>query len=216
MLSTISILLATILDDSDFGKENILKVQEDHCQDPNAIPLTQEEISNLVFKKKSGIVKGLGMRPSSSLVTTASSNSSVEYIQQLENEILELKDVRAREQEERAREQEERARDQEERARDQEARVKQEEIQKNILNFLRSVSGGLRGRSLATPFRSFAFRRSEAGIGAHRRSVCRRQLRRRRVPEEQEDRGDPCDESASQVRALWWICGVRRLGYGEH
>ena len=81
-------------------------MQEDHCQDPNAIPLTQEEISNLVFKKKSGIVKGLGIRPSSSLVTTASSNSSVEYIQRLENEIIELKEARARDQEERARDQE--------------------------------------------------------------------------------------------------------------
>ena len=94
-------------------------MQEDHYQDPNAIPLTQEEISNLVFKKKSGIVKGLGMRPSSSLVTTASSNSSVEYIQRLENEIIELKEARAR---------------------DQEVWAKQEEVQKNILNFLRSKS----------------------------------------------------------------------------
>ena len=57
-------------------------MQGDHCQDPNAIHLTQEEIPNLVFKKKSGIVKGLDMRPSSSLVTTASSNSLVEYIQE--------------------------------------------------------------------------------------------------------------------------------------
>ena len=105
-------------------------MQEDHCQDPNAIPLTQEEISNLVFKKKSGIVKGLGMR-SSSLVTTASTNSSVEYIQRLENEIIELKEARARNQEKRAK-------DQKERARDQEARAKQEEVQKYILNFLRS------------------------------------------------------------------------------
>ena len=88
-------------------------MQEDHCQDPNATPLTQEEILNLVFKK-SGIVKGLGMRPSSSLVTTASSNSLVEYMQRLENEIIELKEARAR---------------------NQEARTKQEEFQKNILNF---------------------------------------------------------------------------------
>ena len=73
----------------------------DHCQDPNVIPLTQEEISNLVFKKKSGIVKGLGMRHSSSLVTTASSNFSVEYIQRLENEIIELKEARARDQDKR-------------------------------------------------------------------------------------------------------------------
>ena len=98
-------------------------MQADYCQDPNAIPLTQE-ISNLVFKKKSGIVKGLGMRPFSSLVTTVSSNSSIEYIQQLENEIIELKEARAR--------------DQEERAKDQEEWAKQEEVQKNILNFLRS------------------------------------------------------------------------------
>ena len=64
------------------------------------------------------------MRPSSSLVTTASSNSSMEYIQQLENEIIEIKEAKAR--------------DQEEQSRDQEARAKQEEVQKNILNFLRS------------------------------------------------------------------------------
>ena len=64
------------------------------------------------------------MRPYSSLVTTASSNSSVEYIQQLENEIIELKEARAR--------------DQEERAKDQDAWYKQHEVQKNILNFLRS------------------------------------------------------------------------------
>ena len=99
-------------------------MQADHCQDPNAIPLTQEEISNLVFKKKSSIVKGLGMRPFSSLVTTASFNSSVEYIQWLENEIIELKEARVRYQEERAK--------------DQDARTKQDEVQKNILNFLRS------------------------------------------------------------------------------
>ena len=96
-------------------------MQADHCQDPNAIHVTQEEISNLVFKKKSGIVKKLDMRPSFSLVTTTSSNSSVEYIQWLENKIIELKEARAR--------------DQEERARDQEARAKQEEVQRIFLTF---------------------------------------------------------------------------------
>ena len=101
-------------------------MQEDHCQDPNAIPLTQEEISNLVFKKKFSIVKGLGMRPSSSLVTTASSSSSVKYIHRLKSEVIELKETRAR--------------DEEERAKEQEARAKQDEVQKNILNFLRSKS----------------------------------------------------------------------------
>ena len=78
----------------------------------------------MVFKKKSGIVKGLGMRPSSSLVTTSSSSSSVEYIHWLESETIELKEARVR--------------DKEERAREQEVRAKQDEVQKNILNFLRS------------------------------------------------------------------------------
>ena len=49
------------------------------------------------------------MRPFSSLVTTASSSSSVEYIQQLENEIIEPKEVGVKDQEEQARDQEERA-----------------------------------------------------------------------------------------------------------
>ena len=84
-------------------------MQDDHCQDANTIPLTQKEISSLIFKKKSDIVKGLGMRLSSSLVTITSSNSSVEYIQWLENEIIELKEARIRDQEERARDQEARA-----------------------------------------------------------------------------------------------------------
>ena len=101
-------------------------MQEDRCQDPNAIPLTQEETSNLVFKKKSGIVKGLGMRPSSSLVTTASSTFSMEYIHRLESEIIEFEEARAR--------------DEEEQAKEQEARAKQDEVQKNILNFLKSKS----------------------------------------------------------------------------
>ena len=61
------------------------------------------------------------MRPSFSLVTTTSSKSSVEYIQWLENKIIELKEARVR--------------DQEERARDQEARAKQEEVQRIFLTF---------------------------------------------------------------------------------
>ena len=55
----------------------------------------------------------------------------MEYIQRLENEIIELKEARARDQDEQDK-------DQEEWARDQEARAKQEKVQKNILNFLRS------------------------------------------------------------------------------
>ena len=41
---------------------------------------TSNEISNIVFQKKSSIVKGLVMRSSSSLKTTTSSSSSVQYI----------------------------------------------------------------------------------------------------------------------------------------
>ena len=89
-------------------------MQENHCQVPIAIPLTQEDISNLVFKKKFSIVKGLGMRPSSSLVTTASSSSSVKYIHRLESEVIELKEARDR---------------------DQVAQAKQEKVQKIFLTF---------------------------------------------------------------------------------
>ena len=96
-------------------------MQEDHCEDPNAIPLTQEEISNLVFKKKFGIVKGLGMKPSSSLLTTASSSSLVEYIHRLESEMIELKEVRAR--------------DQKERTIDQEAQASKKRSKRIFLNF---------------------------------------------------------------------------------
>ena len=49
------------------------------------------------------------MRLSSFLVTTASSTSSVEYIHRLESEITELKEARARDEEEQAKEQEARA-----------------------------------------------------------------------------------------------------------
>ena len=78
------------------------------------------------------------MRPFSSLVTIASSNSSVEYIQWLENEIIEFKEARAKDQEEWTKDQKKQAKDQKKQARNQVARAKQEEVQKNILNFLRS------------------------------------------------------------------------------
>ena len=92
----------------------------------------------MIFKKKSSIVKGLCMRPFSSLVTIASSNSSVEYIQWLENEIIEFKEARAKDQEEWTKDQKKQAKDQKKQARNQVTRAKQEEVQKNILNFLRS------------------------------------------------------------------------------
>ena len=52
------------------------------------------------------------MRPSSSLITIASSSSSVEYIHHLESEMIEFKEAKAK---------------------DQKAQAKQEGVQKNIL-----------------------------------------------------------------------------------
>ena len=73
----------------------MLRVQNEHCSTPNAQPLTKEEISKMVLKLRSSYVKGLGMRPSSSLRTPASS-SLTQYIQQLEGQIDELQDVKIR------------------------------------------------------------------------------------------------------------------------
>ena len=58
-------------------------------------PLTKEEISMIVLKSRSGYIKGLGVRPSSSVRTSASSSLN-QYIQQLESQIDELKDVNSR------------------------------------------------------------------------------------------------------------------------
>ena len=70
----------------------MLRVQDEHCSSPEAQPLTEEEISMMVLKPRSGYVKGLGMRPSSSLKTPASS-SSTQYTQQLEGRVEELQDA---------------------------------------------------------------------------------------------------------------------------
>ena len=73
----------------------MLRVQDEHCSTLDAHPLTEEEISKMVLTLKSGYVKGLGMRPSSSLRTPASS-SSTQYIQQHESQIDELQDAKIR------------------------------------------------------------------------------------------------------------------------
>ena len=41
----------------------MLRVQDEHCSTPEAQPLTEEEISMIVLKPRSGYVKGLGMEP---------------------------------------------------------------------------------------------------------------------------------------------------------
>ena len=70
----------------------MLRVQDEHCSTPEAQSLTEEEISMMVLKPRSGYVKGLGRRPSSSLKTPASS-SSTQYTQQLEGRVEELQDA---------------------------------------------------------------------------------------------------------------------------
>ena len=69
-----------------------MKVQDEHCSTPEAQPFTKEEISIIVLKPRSGYVKRLGMRPSLSLKTLASS-SSTQYTQQLEGRVEELQDA---------------------------------------------------------------------------------------------------------------------------
>ena len=64
----------------------MLRVQDEHCSTLEAQPLTEKEISMMVLKPRFGYVKGLGMRPSSSLRTPTSS-SSTQYTQQLEGRV---------------------------------------------------------------------------------------------------------------------------------
>ena len=73
----------------------MLRVQDEHCSTPKAQPLTEEEISMMVLESRSGYVKGLGIRPSSSLKTLASS-SSTQYTQQLKGRVQELQDANYR------------------------------------------------------------------------------------------------------------------------
>ena len=73
----------------------MLRVQDEHCSTPKAHLLTEEEISMMVLKPRSGYVKGLGMRPFLFLKTPASS-SSTQYTQQLKGRVKELQDANFR------------------------------------------------------------------------------------------------------------------------
>ena len=70
----------------------MLRVQDEHCSTPETQPLIEEEISMMVLKQRSGYVKGLGMRPSSSLRTPTSS-SLTQDTQQLEGRVEQLQDA---------------------------------------------------------------------------------------------------------------------------
>lgn len=66
----------------------MIQTQADHLSQPESTPLTAEELSIKVLKPKSGYVKGLGMRPSSSIRrTTTISAETNDYVQRLEMEI---------------------------------------------------------------------------------------------------------------------------------
>jgi hypothetical protein len=85
----------------------MLRLEEEHLVDPDAIPLTPEEVSIRVLKPKSGYVKGLGIRPSSSLRTIASSGMFRDDVQRqiaeikkvANSEIAELKEANKRHEE---------------------------------------------------------------------------------------------------------------------
>ena len=73
----------------------MLRVQDEHCSSPKAQHLTEDEISMMVLKPRSGYTKGLGMRPSSFLRTPASSFST-QYTQQLEGQVEEFQNANYR------------------------------------------------------------------------------------------------------------------------
>ncbi|KAI8555133.1 hypothetical protein RHMOL_Rhmol05G0150700 [Rhododendron molle] len=72
-----------------YGK--IIEVEAEHAK-ACVTPITQEELSIKSLKAKSGYVKGLGMRPSSSLRTTAAANS--QYVSHLESLVQEYQEER--------------------------------------------------------------------------------------------------------------------------
>ncbi|KAI8542764.1 hypothetical protein RHMOL_Rhmol08G0165100 [Rhododendron molle] len=69
----------------------IIEVEAEHAK-ACVTPITQEELSIKSLKAKSGYVKRLGMRPSSSLRTTAAANS--QYVSHLESLVQEYQEER--------------------------------------------------------------------------------------------------------------------------
>ncbi|KAL7219309.1 hypothetical protein ACSBR2_012393 [Camellia fascicularis] len=66
----------------------MIKIQDEHCSQHGVVPITLEELSVKVFKRRSGYVKRLGLRPSFSFKTTSASANS-DYVRRLEMEIQE-------------------------------------------------------------------------------------------------------------------------------
>ncbi|KAL7173764.1 hypothetical protein ACSBR2_033092 [Camellia fascicularis] len=68
----------------------MLKIQDEHCSQPGVVPITPEELSVKVLKRRSGYFKGLGLRPSFSVKITSALTDS-DYVRCLEMEIQEQK-----------------------------------------------------------------------------------------------------------------------------
>ncbi|KAH7834892.1 hypothetical protein Vadar_020712 [Vaccinium darrowii] len=68
--------------------EKMKQIEAEHNQ-AGAIPLTQEELSIAALKKRPGDVKGLGLRPSSSIRTICESATIKEYVTRLEKKLEE-------------------------------------------------------------------------------------------------------------------------------
>ncbi|KAG5551392.1 hypothetical protein RHGRI_009719 [Rhododendron griersonianum] len=77
--------------EKNYGK--IIEVEAEHAE-AGVTPITQEELSIKSLKAKSGYVKGLGMRPSSSLRTTVASAANSQYVSHLESLVQEYQEER--------------------------------------------------------------------------------------------------------------------------
>ncbi|KAI8550201.1 hypothetical protein RHMOL_Rhmol06G0086700 [Rhododendron molle] len=78
--------------EKNYGK--IIEVEAEHCTEAGVTPITQEELSIKSLKAKSGYIKGLGMRPSSSLRTTVASAENSQYVSHLESLVQEYQEER--------------------------------------------------------------------------------------------------------------------------
>ncbi|KAL7171353.1 hypothetical protein ACSBR2_036079 [Camellia fascicularis] len=68
--------------------DNMIKIQAEHCSQLGVVPITPEDLSVKVLKRRSGYVKGLGLRPSFSVRTTSASTDG-DNVRRLEMETQE-------------------------------------------------------------------------------------------------------------------------------
>ncbi|XP_028062603.1 uncharacterized protein LOC114265931 isoform X1 [Camellia sinensis] len=85
-----------ISSESQANYDNMIKTQAEHLSQTGVIPLSQEELSVKVLKPRSGYVKGLGLRPSSSMKTIVAPAENSDYVQRLEMQIAQQNEQIAR------------------------------------------------------------------------------------------------------------------------